>query len=405
MARRRATIALVALAAGAVLCLVGWLGNGRVELVEGVVNRALACDGCLTMHQLTLAEGRLSVRGLRFQPPREGAPIVSIGRIDAGIDLLASLRRREVALREVRLSAVQITQARPHRAQPVPAGASGPCLTADHIDGTGIAVSIGGDELRPPVDLIDGAASLRALRWCPALRTWRGVGAARIGRIDVGQSTARAVVVPAAALLGDDVVLWAGRWRLGQAVGGGSGVITRIDARARLQLALTIEDQQVAELLTAATGAPSPLWGRARVELGLQSGGDLPVGGATWTVRGRIGQARFLDVDEMPLAARAGIGLTPWIQLQDGAAELGAVDMDLRLGRAWADLDCVRQVGERKARLVAWGRLRPGGGTELYLAGAGEGTPKAPALQVGDQGRLRLVWGPALREAMQPRCG
>jgi hypothetical protein len=310
----------------------------------------------------SLRDWTFALRDLHVVPPKQSAPEVSIGAMTGSLPHPVPLWTGTLQLGRVVLVDL-VVAARQQRPPPPLELVEGRPLTiaARHVDLASGTFRAPRDRHLPAVEITGIAGTVERFHWTPAWRNIHGVAVARAERMHIGAIELADVHAPAVTLDGRTAVFDDVTFRYGDTKGTASGRGTDLHGRAATEIWVVVADEPLAHAIETATGEPSPITGRASVDVTLRTGGELPPGGARFS--------GWVSVDHVAVHVREGlkplqklfVDVAPWFVLRDdGWIEAGLLEGRATFGRGWVEIHTLERPDDEHKTLQAWGSLRDG---------------------------------------------
>ncbi|MFK7927284.1 MAG: hypothetical protein AB8H79_03800 [Myxococcota bacterium] len=134
------------------------------------------------------------------------------------------------------------------------------------------------DDPLPPASVTGIYGDLSPVEYDPFSREVTGVAALTAQTFQTGTLAMSRVKIGRIDAVAGDVTLQDGSVHWQGQTASVSGTVLNMDGRATVELTVRLRHARVEDLVTGSTGEPSPLMGRADVDLRVYSGGELPRG-------------------------------------------------------------------------------------------------------------------------------
>ncbi|MBN2797756.1 MAG: hypothetical protein JXX28_01295 [Deltaproteobacteria bacterium] len=194
---------------------------------------------------------------------------------------------------------------------------------------------------------------LREVVYEPRDRLLSGVGGLRSPRFLIGSIDITALRLPDIRVTNSSMHLSGGAFRYGGAEATLEGEIRHFFRRAESELHIELRRAELARVVSATTGRPSPLLGELDFSFDVHAGGALARGGSWMEGEARVREGRLLLEDDVSNVVRDAITLAPFLETDAaGRVILGEIVGKMRIDRTAVDIrDMVYQAPRRTLQL------------------------------------------------------
>ncbi|TNE90038.1 MAG: hypothetical protein EP330_09425 [Deltaproteobacteria bacterium] len=214
----------------------------------------------------------------------------------------------------------------------------------------------------PPLDVaaMGGIeARLERVVWAPGNREISGRGTLKAKSFQTGTLVLDGLEVDDLRVLRSDLTFGHGTFTYGGGQGTLTGEVLHFNRKAQATFEVGLTGARAEQMVSAATGRPSPLYARVDGSLTVHSGGDLPRGGGWMNARVRLTGGIFpLGSTDKPLI-RDMLRVAPFMEVDDeDRVILGDIAGRLRLDRGTVLLHDLEYQAPRRT-LMLWGDIQP----------------------------------------------
>lgn len=200
-------------------------------------------------------------------------------------------------------------------------------------------------------------AQLERVVWAPGEREISGHGSLRADSFQTGSLVLEELVVDTLRVRRSDLVFEDGRFTYGGGTGTLRGEVLHFNKKAKSRFEVTLTGARAEQMVSAATGRPSPLFARVDGSLTVHGGGDLPRGGGWMRAQVHLRGGIFPLEDDGKTLIRDLLRLAPFMEVDhDNRVILGDIVGELRFSRGGVLLHLLEYQAPRRT-LWMWGDI------------------------------------------------